>query len=64
MSGGVAVLLAALGIILIIAGIRGTYSDVALALLHPVNAPGKEAHAPGTIDPSIPGVGGGAGGKK
>lgn len=35
MSGAVAVMLAALGLALIVVGIRGTYGDVTALLLHP-----------------------------
>lgn len=68
MSGGFAVLLALAGGVLIVLGIRGTYSDVTTVVLHPTSPKGSEPGGAGLArEPSIPGVGGsagGAGGKK
>jgi hypothetical protein len=68
MNAGIAVLLALLGSILIIAGVRGTYVDVTLALTRHSNVPGKEPAATsgsfGDKALTIGGAGAGAGGKK
>ena len=53
MTGGVATLLALLGLALIVAAIRGTYSDLVFVVLHPAKGsePGGAglSHEPGGL---------------
>lgn len=62
MSGGVAVLLALAGLLLIILGVRGTYADAMSVLLHGNN--GSEPRAGDTPVDTAAGQSGGRGGVK
>lgn len=60
MSGGVAIVLAAIGLVLIIAAIRGTYPDLTTILLHPPTAP-KGSDRATLLPPDTSGGTGGGG---
>ena len=59
MSGGVAVLLALAGLLLIIVGVKGTYADAMNVLLHARSeATAGGSHGDTTVNPTSGGRGG------